>query len=167
LEKKLSFESIVPNLFLKTRPNGRFDYTPQDSIFKDTTLKFYPNIPLSISLQIDSNLTSNRYQWYRNGQIFGSPSSSNIVNISSLSNASAGIYTCTISNQSTPDLKLYSRRITLIGNSSLTATAKTMYWIFPASIWKRIRTILLKYSTDGDKWFSKQHPTNGIGQDKA
>ncbi len=110
-QNKLTFKDILPNLNVKA--TATYYYAPQDSIYKDTTIKIIPNTPLSISLGIDSTVTTNSYQWYKNGKEFGAATSSNTLTINALTFEHAGVYTCTVSNPNAPNLKLYSRPITL------------------------------------------------------
>jgi gliding motility-associated-like protein len=109
---ELTFDDILPNIGFTT--TATFIYTPQDSIFKDTTITAKVGDPLSIDLKIDGALTTNSYQWYKNGQIYGSPLSTNKFIINTLSTTDAGAYDVRVTNPNAPLLTLQSRKITVI-----------------------------------------------------
>jgi Leucine-rich repeat (LRR) protein len=107
---KLTFDDILPNMGFVTSAN--FIYTPQDSIYVDTTIAKYIGNSLTVNLGIDGALTSNKYKWYKNGVLFDSTTVNQLI-INNLQTTHAGIYTCQVTNPNAPLLTLYSRKITL------------------------------------------------------
>ena len=108
-KNKLTFESILPNISLAQTASYR--YILQDSIFKDSTIIGLAGGPLSINLRIDSAITSNSYQWFKNGKKLGNPSASNTLTINTVSFEDGGIYTCEVTNPQAPNLVLKSHAI--------------------------------------------------------
>jgi gliding motility-associated-like protein len=106
----LTFEDVLPN---RSFAQIGYRYTPQDTIFKDTTINAKVGDPLSIDLKIDGALTTNSYQWYKNGQIYGSPLMTNKFIINALAATDAGMYDVRVTNPGAPLLILLSKKITI------------------------------------------------------
>jgi hypothetical protein len=100
---RFTFESIEGNTKART-----FTYSPQDSIGTAQNLAFQPQSRIELNITVGGN--ANRYQWFKNGVAFGSPSASGFFVISEkASEAESGVYECRITNPLAPALTLYSR----------------------------------------------------------
>ena len=108
-KNKLTFDDIVRWI----KPTNVVNCQNQDSIFQQTTLQGTLGSPLSIDLKIDGDLTSNRYQWFKNGVLYGSVLNVNKLIINSLQTSDSGVWTCQVTNPAVPLLTLYSRKITI------------------------------------------------------
>jgi Leucine-rich repeat (LRR) protein len=103
---RLTFDDILPNL-----PRN-FQYAPQDSISRETTISKLYDEPLTIPLGIDSALTTNVYKWFKNGTLYRTTNFNRLI-FNNLVLEDAGVYTCQVTNPMAPNLILYSRKITL------------------------------------------------------
>jgi Leucine-rich repeat (LRR) protein len=104
---RLTFDDILPNILTG------FTYGKQDSIFRDTTITKNVGDGLNVNLGIDGALTSNLYQWYKNGVPYGAVININQLIVNNLQLTDAGIYTCKVTNALAPNLALYSRKVTV------------------------------------------------------
>jgi hypothetical protein len=77
----------------------------------------------SLSLGIDSTVSSNKYQWYKNNILYGSPTLTNQFIINNVQLTDTGTYTCKVTNPNMPLLTLDSRKIKLIAQTSPTSEA--------------------------------------------
>jgi hypothetical protein len=110
---RLTFKDILPNIsFAQT---ASFVYTPQDSVFRDTTFTGIAGRALTIDLGIDAGISTNVYSWYKNGQIrtvpTGNSINSNKLIFSALRLTDAGTYQVWVTNSGAPLLTLYGRRV--------------------------------------------------------
>ncbi len=106
-ENYFTFEDIVPNIGIAT-----YIYAPQSKTDEEisSTVFFGDPYTLTVSDQYPSNV----YQWFKDGDpISGATSSS--YEITAFSEDDEGIYYCTITNPSAPDLTLTRNNITLSG----------------------------------------------------
>ncbi|MCB9264981.1 MAG: gliding motility-associated C-terminal domain-containing protein [Lewinellaceae bacterium] len=116
-----TFEGILPNiatndLFIQNNAVQASDsliYAPQDSIFTDTLIPRSPGESLAIGLGIDDTVTTNLYQWYKDGQSYALITGNNELTFDNLQNSDAGRYWVHVTNPNAPELTLYSRTITL------------------------------------------------------
>jgi Leucine-rich repeat (LRR) protein len=123
----LTFKDIVPNMPLINGFNGnKVQYAPQDSIYTDTLITGNAGQNLTIDLGIDPSITTNVYQWYKNGQLWtppaGNSTNSNKLIFNNLSTNNSGTYHVRVRNPNAPALTLYSRMITLNVSSCTTVT---------------------------------------------
>jgi gliding motility-associated-like protein len=120
---KLTFDDILPNLL---PASATFRFSPQDSIYKDTTFTRNTGQSLVINLGMDGALTTNVYKWFKNGSLYQTTSVNKLIfNILAITNA--GTYTCQVTNPAAPLLTLQSRKITVIvanGNQNQPINAK-------------------------------------------
>lgn len=147
---RLTFDDILPNLSdlnLATN-NGEIRYAPQDSIFRDTTITKTAGQSLTIDLGIDAGLTTNVYQWFKNGSPWTPPAgniaSSNKLIFNFLSVNDAGDYWVQVTNPNAPKLTLYGRKIKLLITTSSTcnptaerAALETLYDATGGPNWTR------------------------------
>ncbi|MFK7936700.1 MAG: gliding motility-associated C-terminal domain-containing protein [Saprospiraceae bacterium] len=106
---KLSFDDILPNI--GNVPN--YIYAPQQEILEPTIVSRIQGDNYSIELGIDANLTENEYEWRKDGVAYRNLTGVNQLDFTNLQLADAGVYTCTITNASAPDLVLQSAPITI------------------------------------------------------
>lgn len=105
---RLTFDDILPNISFRN-----LVYAPQDSIYKDTIFFKSSSDNLFIDLGIDAAITTNKYEWYKNGILFQTNMGSNKLIINRLQPNDNGIYTCKVTNVGAPLLTLNSRKIRL------------------------------------------------------
>jgi gliding motility-associated-like protein len=120
---RLTFEHILPNMTIASRAN-RFFYSPQDSVFKDTTLTSRIGDPLSIKLNFDDTVRSNSYQWRKiravGDTLVVATTATNSLLINRLQASDAGVYEVRVTNSIATQLTLYSRKITIVATPNLT-----------------------------------------------
>ncbi len=92
-------------------------YAPQDSIFMDTTITIQSGSDLDIPLGIDPQVTSNIYQWYKDGNSYVT-ANDNVLSFSNIQTSDAGQYWVHITNSGAPKLTLKSHTITLLVEST-------------------------------------------------
>ncbi|MFK7809184.1 MAG: immunoglobulin domain-containing protein, partial [Saprospiraceae bacterium] len=107
-ENKLTFDDILPNI-----NDIGIHYNPQDSVCIELDTTVQTGTTFNLSLGIDSGITTSSYQWYKNGAIFGTPTSANTLVFNPVTFADAGVYHCQVTNPGAPLLTLYSRAKTV------------------------------------------------------
>lgn len=114
-DNNLTFEGVILTL---NPPPPIYLYSPQKFIFKDTTIIYRRNQPLSIDLSIDSTISDNFYKWFKNNNLWTPPppnnSFSNKLILNTPQNTDAGIYRVEVSNPGAPFLTLQSHNIKLV-----------------------------------------------------
>ena len=105
-------EQIIGNN--ATHSDDTLSYAPQDSIYTDTFIHAYANAPLAIDLGIDDTVTTNIYQWYKDGQAYTIINGENTLTFNSIQLSDAGTYWVHITNPNAPELTLESYPITLV-----------------------------------------------------
>lgn len=107
-----SFDDILPNF---GQALGTY-YAPQDTVGMVSTINGCIDERIVIDLGIDSGITSNVYEWSRNGgpyggyaTIVGSPE----LVFQNSTAADAGVYTCRVTNPNAPLLELFSFPVTI------------------------------------------------------
>ncbi len=104
---KFTFDDLVPNASLMNRP-GQDYYYPQDTFDIPATAALQTGDTYAIDLGIDAGLTTNLYNWTRNGVAFGPTLSVNQLDLSPVTFADAGTYCCFVTNPALPSLTLVS-----------------------------------------------------------
>jgi gliding motility-associated-like protein len=117
----LTFEYLLPNLSMIKRMGSRAPYAPQDSIFRDTSIFLFVGDSLSIDLKIDSQINTNRYQWFKDGQPYGQVNNSNKLVIRNFQPRDEGTYRVQVTNPALPALTLHSKAIRLKADLSNSA----------------------------------------------
>ncbi len=110
-----TFQDILPNVGVGIS----FNYFPQDSIFKDTTLSAYPGEKIDISLDVDEDISTNIYRWFKNGVFQFEVIGDNNFKIQSFQPTDVGDWHVEVTNPNVPDLTLFSKKITLQVSESL------------------------------------------------
>ncbi len=105
---KLTFDDLLPNI-----DDIATFYSPQDSVCVELDTTVQTGTVFNLSLGIDAGITTNSYQWYRNGVPFGPPNNSNTLVFDPVSFAAAGVYHCQVTNPAMPLLTLQSRSKTV------------------------------------------------------
>ncbi len=103
---RFTFDDILPNMHI---PNWR--YAPQDSIFVDTIINIAEGEDLVIDLLIDASVSSNIYNWFKDGMEHREILGNNGLSIANIQRSDAGEYRVEIKNPNAPALTLYSRLI--------------------------------------------------------
>lgn len=136
INNRLTFEDLVPVAIPVT--TTRYDYKPQQKLSQNTSRVGVVNRPFVIDLNIDDNVTSNVYTWYKNNVPIAT-TNSNIFRIEQVSVADAGQYRATVTNPGVPGLVLESGVTTLtvdptlgwIVDDNFRACLKATYpWVF-------------------------------------
>ncbi|MBN8682183.1 MAG: leucine-rich repeat domain-containing protein [Chitinophagales bacterium] len=130
----LTFDDILPNMpLINGFYNNQARYAPQDSIFSDTLITRNAGQALTIDLGIDAGLTTNVYQWHKNGSPWtppaGNAANSNKLIFNALQNSDAGVYHVQVTNPGAPALTLYSRAIQVeVQGASCPQESSITYW---------------------------------------
>ena len=112
---KFTFTGVLSPIQQGTKTSVNFNlYTPQDSIFKDTTYQNTEGSTLTINLGIDDTVTTNIYKWYKNNIFVDSIKGNNKRVFNPLRLTDAGVWTCRVTNPNAPLLTLYSRKATVV-----------------------------------------------------
>ena len=152
-KNKLTFEDIVPNLILYNALASRIPYAPQDSIYRDTNIVLQVGSTFNLNLGIDPSLNTNRYQWYKNGQTYGSAKTNSTLTISNLKPSDSGTYRVRVTNSNAPALTLHSKAIRLFVTSAN-----------PCRVQDSLVLVDLYKATNGPNWKNKwdlSKPMNG------
>ncbi|MCB9264980.1 MAG: VCBS repeat-containing protein [Lewinellaceae bacterium] len=121
-KNQYTFEDILPNILVNfqlinnniTTAYDTLIYAPQDSIFTDTLIARTIGESLAVDLGIDDTVTTNIYQWYKDGQPYAQIIGSNQLAFNNLQVADAGIYWVHITNPNALNLTLESYPIELV-----------------------------------------------------
>lgn len=108
---RFTFDDILPNIGFADA--SAFLYAPQNSIFRDTTIRIEAGKPLAIDLGIDAGIADNRYAWTKNRQPYKTITGSNKLEFDAVQTSDAGTYRVQVTNPRAPELVLVSRDITL------------------------------------------------------
>jgi PKD repeat protein len=114
---RFSFEDILPNITLFNNNDDEVIYAPQQPFYKDTTAVVAPGSDLSLSIDIDPDVTSNIYNWEKDGIEWNQVPSA-ILEISSANLNDEGVYQLIVTNPAVPKLTLESRLITVVVGST-------------------------------------------------
>ncbi len=111
---QFTFRDIISSNNLS---NFQFYYAPQKPFYNDTVIYISKNIPIAIDLMVDSGLSDNFYDWYKN-TIAWVPPAGNDINSNKLKFftpqlTDAGRYHTGVYNNRAPDLYLFSHTISL------------------------------------------------------
>ncbi|SHF66867.1 Por secretion system C-terminal sorting domain-containing protein [Mariniphaga anaerophila] len=107
-DNQLGFDDLEHNIDLESALD--FFYSPQDSI--GTTRVFLEKAGDSFSFLLEVGGEQNVYQWYRNGVLLESQTSSTLA-FDNLAPGNSGKYYCVVTNTLVPNLVLTSRLVTL------------------------------------------------------
>ncbi|MBT1699214.1 leucine-rich repeat domain-containing protein [Fulvivirgaceae bacterium PWU4] len=133
---QFTFEDLLP---VVTLPGyGYLMYAPQEKISADASQTLQAGASFTIDLNIDDNVTSNIYTWYKDDVKIGT-TSTNVFTIAHVTASDAGAYRVTVTNPGAPDLTLESGITTLtidgafgwIADDNFRACLKETYpWVF-------------------------------------
>ncbi len=114
---QFTFQNVIPNLAAVAATVasnfGSFSYAPQDSIYADTIFIASTGDPFTIDLGIDEGMSSNVYNWYKDGAEYRTITGNNDLEFTNLQPSDAGLYRVEVTNPEAPELTLYSHDITL------------------------------------------------------
>lgn len=118
---RFTFENILPHLAANglviqgnaSNGNDILRYAPQAQIFTDTLIPRTAGESLAIDLGIDDTVSTNIYQWFKDGQPYALIQGSNELAFSALRPEDAGAYWVQVTNPNVPELALYSYTITI------------------------------------------------------
>lgn len=114
---RFTFSKILNSINIFNAWNNKSTYTPQDSIYKDTTFTITEGGSLTVDLDIDGAITDNSYKWFKNGILYRT-TTTNKLPLSNLQITDAGVYTCQVTNPRAPLLTLYSKKIVIVIKSN-------------------------------------------------
>lgn len=146
-DNRFTFSDILPFLTIINSMGDRARYSPQDSISRDTTIYLQAGQNLSFDLRIDAGIDSNRYQWYKDGQVYGVASNSSKLSITNLKVNDSGIYRVKVTNPLAPDLTLNGRKLTILVEQNID-TASCRYK-------DSLELVKLYNATNGSSWKNK------------
>lgn len=117
----LTFEDILPNITANENliaSNAlysfhEYKYEPQQLVGTTTSLNFVAGADYTFDLGIDAGISSNVYNWYKNGLFFQTNTGNSSLTINSATASDIGIYTCEVTNPNAPDLTLESHNYQL------------------------------------------------------
>ncbi len=104
-DNKLTFESLEPAMSIDD-----FTYSPQDNVGTSEVIEKYEGEAYSYELVVGG--ANNQYQWFKDDVAMPTQTSATL-NLTNLTTADAGVYTCEVTNTVVTGLTLYSRPITL------------------------------------------------------
>jgi gliding motility-associated-like protein len=125
---QFTFEDILPHEDANTAlceingggANSDYDYEPQDSIVTTSPVSATIGQSLTIDLGIDDTVTTNVYQWYKDGQPYTLINGDNSLTFPSIQMSDEGTYWVHVTNPNAPDLTLESNAIIIeINNGCL------------------------------------------------
>lgn len=99
----LTFEDLLPNIKYLSGNNASQRYSPQDTIKAGILKTIEGGESGEIILEVDKEVSSNRFEWFLNGQIV-STSSTGSLRINNFTSQKAGNYLCKITNTQLPSL---------------------------------------------------------------
>lgn len=115
-ENNFTFSDLLPsysaNLTLVGANAGFYDYSDQDSTGTDQLLTTNLNTTIYLNLNVDDLITSNIYDWYKNGQLFAT-TTTNELELQNVQIQDLVSYHCQITNSIIPDLTLHTKPIQL------------------------------------------------------
>lgn len=121
LNNQFTFEDLVSshpfnqNLINQNKEysyDGYF-FASQLPISKDTNIYGVQGATIIIDLEVDENIVTNEYRWFKEGVFLQSITGNNKLTITNLNPSDYGIYRCEITNPNIPELTLASGSFTL------------------------------------------------------
>lgn len=148
----LTFEHILPflaanemHIAQNAQTNAdRLRYAPQDSIFTDTLITRMVGDNLIVDLAIDDTVTTNLYNWYKDGAFHATIGGDNELVFNNIQLSDAGVYNVQIQNPNAPDLTLFSYDITLIVEGLPTCDRMA----------DSLALVDFYFATDGPNWYN-------------
>ena len=128
-DNQLTFEHIESNMDLI--PLVNFSYSPQDSIGE--SLEYTKNVGESLSYELVTGGTQNSYQWYKDGEILVSQTTSTL-DLPVLTSTDGGMYYCEVTNTQVSGLTLTSRKINLMVNDNIDLNFTAGWNIFSSTV---------------------------------
>ena len=142
----LSFTSVLNNITIIDKWATKSTYTPQDTIYRDTTLSKKVGESIALNLGIDAAITTNKYEWYKNSTLQSAyTTSSNTLTIPSLQTTDAGTWRVKVTNPTAPLLTLWSKAIKI----------QVQQVVNPCRQSDSLSLIALYNSTNGANWTNK------------
>lgn len=119
---QFTFEEIIGN-----NPSQQYYYYAQAKIGKEETITLNAGENYTIDLGIDESITSNVYQWFKDGQIFQQTS------VNQLTVTEPGVFTAKVTNPNAPDLTLESYAVTIEPGVDCTGNRDVLMAIYNAT----------------------------------
>lgn len=125
---KLTFENLINSVDIiqeqvdQHKEEGEvhfLSYSPQDSIYQDTTIVVSEGDELVIDLLIDEGVETNSYTWLKNGEVVDIIQGNNDLLFSSIAQKDEGKYNVYVTNPLVPELTLYSKQINIVVNDTV------------------------------------------------
>jgi Leucine-rich repeat (LRR) protein len=151
---RLTFENIIETLesnqeLVQSNDPNWYDYemfdsliyAPQVKIYRDTTFIVKEGDSLTIDLEIDEGLQSNRYRWSKDGAEYRIILGDNSLEIPSITLADIGTYIVEITNPNAPELTLESHPIRVVVEERMSCRERDS-----------LALVALYQATDGPNW---------------
>lgn len=107
---QLSFDDILPNVNINL---NQFTYSPQANIIQSETVNLNPGQNYTIQLEIDEDVSNNKYEWAQNGTPYQNLMGVNELVFTNVMAPDEGDYVCQVTNPSAPNLALFSNPVKL------------------------------------------------------
>jgi Leucine-rich repeat (LRR) protein len=105
-QNKFTFDDILPNLPLQTKPSFSYQYQGQDFVIcLNKTVNVSMGETYKIDLKIDGALTTNVYRWFKDNKLIDR-TNVNQLTLTDIQPCDAGTYSCQITNPAVPLLTL-------------------------------------------------------------
>ncbi len=108
-DNELTFDDII----VQGPSAVNMHYDPQDSVFTEMNVTIATGTSYTIDLGFDSGVSTNIYQWYKDGLPFGAPLTTNKLTFDPVVFAHAGEYRCQVTNTDFTQLTLHTRPVTI------------------------------------------------------
>jgi Leucine-rich repeat (LRR) protein len=105
-QNKFTFDDILPNLPLQTKPSFSYQYQGQDLVIcPSKTVNVSMGETYKIDLKIDGAVTTNVYKWFKDNKLIDR-TNVNQLTLKDIQPCESGTYSCQITNPAVPSLTL-------------------------------------------------------------
>ena len=122
-ENRLTFDDILSVLNFTNSNSSSVIYDNQASFGAPINMMAKFNNAVTFDLDIDHNVSSNVYTWYKDGNYYTTINGDNKLTINQTNAKHEGVYTCVVTNPNASMETLESSTFTLTTNTGITATS--------------------------------------------